>query len=317
MIDLFAKLRAGQSFQVISDDWATRGIVSRDGVSFSPQSLSQMARKISYVGKRVITQTTEDKATGKRKKIVTGEVDAAWPVVADFDGSPMSAEEFVTLFTEVQVMLSDPQRRTNPGGGAKHDFTMTVRCDHCGGPMTVTMHKPASADGDPVYICRDSGCTYLREKDELDEILTGAIVGVLARPGTYARLGTGEDPAELRSVRAQLTAKRAALAETRTAEPETLAEERRLARREERLETEVKELEQKEQALTRPNPLEALFPSGPADTIAARWKGTDVPARRAIAALLLAPDVLGQVRVRKVADSASEAVTDRLRWVTA
>ncbi|MGI5374901.1 recombinase family protein [Streptomyces sp. CA-251387] len=315
VIDLFVKLRAGESFQVISDDWAARGIVSRDGVPFSAQSLSQMARKISYVGKRVITKTVQDPETGKRKKIVTGEVDAAWPVVADFDGSPMDAEEFVTLFTEVQAMLNDPQRRTNPGGGAKHIWTMTVRCDVCGGPITVTAHL--SAEGEQVYACRDKGCVRLSEKAELDRILARHVLGWLARPDVYTRLGNGHDDAELRSVRAQLTAKRTALDETRTAEPESLAEERRLARREERLETEVKELEEKEQSLTRPNPLEALFPQGPADTIAARWEATDIAAQRAVAALLLSPEVIGQVRLRRVADSPSDAVRDRIKWVTA
>ncbi|MCX3064182.1 recombinase family protein [Streptomyces beihaiensis] len=315
VINLFVSLRAAKSFRAISDDWAARGIVSRDGVPFSPPSLSQMARKISYIGKRIRTKTVRDQATGKSRKVPLGEVDAAWPVVADFEGSPMSPEEFVTLFHEVQGLLNDPQRNTNPGGGAKHDFTMTMRCNHCGGPMTITMHKPASADGAPVYICRDGGCTYLREKDELDAILTGVIVSVLARSSTYERLGTGTDTAELRTIRAQLTIKRAALEETRTATPETLVEERRMARREERLETEVQELEQQEQALSRPNPLETLFPQGPADSIAARWKATDVASRRAIVALLLSPEAVGQVRIRKAADSPSEAVADRICWV--
>lgn len=315
VIDLFVSLRDGRSFAAISEDWAKRGITSRDGVPFSPQSLSQMARKTSYIGKRVRTQTVQDKETGKRRKTVVGEVDAAWPVVADFDGSPMSAEEFETLFHEVQAMLKDPQRRTNPGGGAKHEFTMTMRCDVCGGPITVTAHL--SAEGAQVYACRDKGCVRLSNKAGLDDYLTRHVLGWLSRPDVYERIGTGDDGTELRTARAQLVAKRAALEETRTAEPETLAEERRLARREERLEAEVKELEDRERSLTQPNPLETLFPKGPADTVAARWEATDIAARRAIVALLLAPDVLGEVRLKRVADSASEAVRDRIRWVTA
>ncbi|MFI1044995.1 recombinase family protein [Streptomyces griseoruber] len=299
VIELFVRLHRGDSFTSIEGDWGERGITSRDGVPFSAQSLSQMARKISYVGKRAHKGA---------------EVDAAWPIVADFDGSPMSPEEFVTLFNEVQGMFRTPQRRTNPGGGAKHLFTMTMRCDICGGPVTVTAHL--SRAGEQVYACRDKGCVRLSEKAELDDILTRAVLGYLARPDIYEGLGTGEESTELRAVRTDLSRKRAALEETRQAEPESLAEERRLAKREERQEAEVKALEEQEQNLTQPNPLEALFPQGPADTVEARWGATPIHRQRSIAALLLSPGILGQVRIRRVADSASESVIDRINWTT-
>lgn len=51
--------------------------------------------------------------------------------------------------------------------------------------------------------------------------------------------------------------------------------------------------------------------------IAQRWESRPVTARREIAALLLSPEVMGQVRIKRVADSASEAVEDRIRWVEA
>ncbi|MGW4545508.1 recombinase family protein [Streptomyces violaceorubidus] len=313
VIDLFVKLRAGLSFQAVSVDWSARGITSRDGVPFSPQSLSQMARKISYVGKRVRTRTVEDPETGKRRKEVLGEVDAVWPVVADFAGSPLSAEEFVTLFHEVQDMLNDPQRRTNPGGGAKHEFTMTMRCDACGGPITATRHL--SADGEQAYVCRDKGCVRLSQKDDLDYVLTEAIVGALARPGTYERLSHGDDGGELTAVREQLARKRRTLAAFEAEDPESPAEARVIGRKIETLEGEIAALADKEQALTRPSPLEALFPQGPAQDVRARWDAADLSVRRAVAAVLLAPDALGQVRIKRVADAASEALPDRLRWV--
>ncbi|MEU7579159.1 recombinase family protein [Streptomyces sp. NPDC041068] len=317
VIDLFVKLHDGRSFVSIEADWAARGIVSRDSVPFSAQSLSQMARKVSYIGKRVRTRTVEDPETGKRRKTVIGEIDAAWPVIADFDGSPMTPEDFVTLFHEVQIILSDPQRRTNPGGGAKHEYTMTIRCDVCGGPITVTKHL--SAEGEQVYACRDKGCVRLSEKAELDSLLTRIVLAYLARPDSYdRRFGTGaDDSAELGVVRAQLARKRAALTAFEAEDPETPAEARVIGRKIEKLETEIRELADRESGLTAPNPLETLFPQGAAETVAARWKATELPARRAVAALLLTPELLGQVRVRRVADSPSEAVQDRLNWVTA
>lgn len=296
VIDLFVRLRRGDSFASIERDWAEREIVSRDGVPFSAQNLSQMARKVSYVGKRAHKGT---------------EVDAQWPVVADFEGSPITPDDFVTLFNDVQRTLKDPQRRTNPGGGAKHVFTMTMRCDVCGGPVTVTAHLSGKGQ---VYACRDKGCVRLSEKAELDDFLTRVVLRYLAREDVYESLGTGDESAELTAVRAELARKRAALQETQQAEPETLSEERRLARREERLTAEVNELEDKERALTAPSPLADLFPQGPADTVAARWEATPIHKQRSIAALLLAPDVVGQVRIKRVADSESDAVADRVRW---
>lgn len=297
VIDLFVRLHAGDSLASIEAEWAERGVSSKNGVPFSAAALSQMARKISYVGKR------EHKGA---------EIDAAWPVVADFEGSPMSPEEFVTLFYEVQAMVKDPQRRTNPGGGPKHVWTMTVRCDICGGPMTATTHAPRQRPT-PNYVCRDRSCTRIG-KPEVDDFLTRVVLGYLARSDIYERLDTGGDDVDLRSVRAELSLKRADLEATRESEPESLAEEKRLARREERLGAEVRELEERERSLTRPNPLEALFPQGPAATVAARWEATPIHRQRAIAALLLAPKVLGQVRIRRVADSASDAVVDRINW---
>ncbi|MFF4306993.1 recombinase family protein [Streptomyces sp. NPDC001601] len=298
IIDLFVKLRRGDSFGSIERDWAERGIVSREGVPFSAATLSCVARRVCYIGKR----------THKG-----AEIDAVWPVVADFEDSPMTAEEFVTLFREVQDMLNNPQRSTNPGGGPKHVWTMTMRCDICTGPITVTAHL--SRSGEQVYACRDKGCIRMSQKAELDDFLTRTVLAYLARPDIYQSLGSPEDDTELRQVRMDLARKRRALQETREAQPETLAEERRMAKREERLEASVKELEGQEQNLTRPNPLVDLFPAGPADTVAARWRATPINRQRAIAALLLAPGVLGQVRVRREVDSPSEAVSDRIRFV--
>ncbi|WP_406448953.1 recombinase family protein [Streptomyces sp. NBC_01622] len=315
VIDLFVQLKAGTSFGAIERDWAERGIVSKDGIPFSAQSLSQMARKISYVAKRVRTRTTRDE-NGKRKNIALGEVDAVWPVIADFEGSPMSAEEFVTLFYDVQAMLKDPDRRTNPGGGAKHVWTGAVRCDVCSGPITVTAHL--SKEGEQVYACRDKGCIRLSQKPALDDLLTSHVLGLLADPDVYARLGSGNDgdDTELRTVRAELRLKRADLKSTQETEGESDAHERRLARKEERLETEITDLEQREAELTKPNPLEELFPAGPAETVAARWEATEITAKRAIAALILSPKIMGEVRIKRVVDSASDAVADRITWRT-
>lgn len=301
VIELFQRIEGGEFLAEIARDWEARGIVSKAGKPFSTQTLRQMALKLSYVGRREHKggETTE----------------AAWPVVADFPGSPMKPDAFVELFTLVGRILRDPDRRTNPGGGAKHAFTMTVRCDACGGPMAVTMHKPMSRRGEPVYACRDRGCTYLPEKEALDELLTGEIVKVLSRPDVYASVvpsgpADGDEPAALRG---RLAAKRETLAAFEAEDPETPAEARIIGRKIEALEADIRTLEEELAALSQPHPVAALIEPGP--DVAARWEAADVPTRRAVAAILFMPEMLGQVRIiRSPYDGAP--VGERIVWLT-
>ncbi|MET8080961.1 recombinase family protein [Streptomyces sp. NPDC005303] len=312
VIELFTRLASGDSLGEIERDWKERGITTRKGAEFSVSVLSQTARRISYVGKRVRMKTVVNEKTGKRKNVVLGETDAAWPVIADFDGSPISPEEFVELFHEVQTLLGANGRRTNPGGGAQHVFTLTVRCAECLGPMTVTRH--ATPDGGQAYTCRNKGCLRVNDKDGLDDYLTEIILAYLARPEVYASLGDDRDSDELRTVRAQLDVKRSDLDATRSTEAESLAHEARLAKREDKLTGEIRQLEDRERALTRPNPLAELFEQGPAATVARRWARTPIHRQRAIAKLLLNPELLGEVRIRRTRDSVSAEVRDRVVW---
>jgi hypothetical protein len=169
-------------------------------------------------------------------------------------------------------------------------------------------------------MCFERSCTRI-DKADVDVYLIGnaehpgVILAYLSRPDVAAGLSAITDDTELSGVRAQLAAKRGDLKEFEDAEPaRTLAESRERARSVEALEAEIKELEERERSLTAPDPLATLFKTGPG--AAERWEATDITAQRATAALLLAPEILGQVRVRRVADSASESAIDRIRWAT-
>lgn len=300
VIGLLRSIAAGESMASIERDWAARGIVSKNGKPFTSQTLRQMALKISYIGKR------EHKGQ---------QIDAAWPVVAYYPGSPMTPDAFVELFEEVGRILRDPNRTTNPGGGAKHDYTMTIKCDNCGGPITVTKHKPMSRKGEPVYVCRDTGCTYVEDKPALDAILTAEILAVLSRPDVYAATAPSDatDDTERSTLRAELSSKRASLAAFEAEDPETPAEARIIGRKIDALETDVTALEDKLRSLSAPSPLAALIEPGP--DVAARWAAADVAVRRAVAAILLTPEHLGQVRIlRSPYDDAP--VSERIVWAT-
>ncbi|WP_326571363.1 recombinase family protein [Actinacidiphila glaucinigra] len=298
VIDLLQQIDAGRTMAAIERDWAARGIVSRNGVPFSAQTLRQTALKLCHIGKREHHGQV---------------VNAAWPVVADFEGSPMSAEEFVDLFHRVRSVLKDPKRVTTTGGPARHAYSMTLRCDACGGPMTVSFSPPMATPDDPYYACRDRGCTRINKAD-VDGILTAEICAKLARPDVYAAISsTPGDGRELAVVRSDLSTRRARLAAFEAEDPETPAEARLIGRTIERLEAEIRELVAHEAELTRPNPLAELFEPG--QDVERRWEATQVPAQRAIAALLLSPAMLGQVRVVPAAKRGLPAA-ERLVWYT-
>jgi DNA invertase Pin-like site-specific DNA recombinase len=310
VIELLRAIAAGQSMASIARDWAERGITSRAGAPFTSQTLRQMALKPGYIGMR--EHLTKAMREAGQPAVV---VPAVWPVVADFEGSPITPDAFVELFHQVGRILRDASRTTNPGGGAKHVYTMTIRCDACGGPITVTLHKPMARRGTPVYVCRDKGCTYVEDKAALDSIITGEILTVLSRPDVYAAISptTGDDDTELAVIRASLSRKRALLSAFEAEDPETPTETRLLGRKIDALETEISELEAQQGQLTRPSPLAGLIEPGP--DVATRWAALDVPTQRQIAALLLTTEHLGQVRIVRAPYPEAPAA-ERLVWAT-
>lgn len=293
MVELFERVagwsgRKRESIRAVSVDWRERGIVSRQtGKPFIAQTLRPMLTRKVYIGVRVHKGT---------------ERPGDWPALIDRD-----------LFDAVQRILADPSRRSTTTTAVKHILTMTIRCDVCGGRLVVNRKE-----GRPTYVCYDRNCLRI-DKAEVDAFLIGnaehpgVILSYLSRPDVAEGLADTDDDAELSSVRAQLATARTQLEAFENEDPETPAEARLIGRKMEKLEGEIKGLGERERSLTAPNPLVSMFEVGPG--AAERWERTEVTAQRAITALLLAPEMLGQVRVRRVADSPSEQVTDRITWV--
>ncbi len=205
---------------------------------------------------------------------------------------------------EVQDILKDGDRRTNFSGGALHAFSGAHVCDVCDAPVTA-----------PAYQCHGKGCTRIN-KEDTDRVLRAVVLGYLARPDVYQDVTPQDGGTELATVQAELILKQSQLEAFEGEDPETPAEARLIGRKIERLSGEIRELETREAELAPiPSPLAALFDYGP--DVEQRWDATPVEEQRSIACMLLAPDVLGQVRVKQVSASASPNVTDRFRWVDA
>nr|WP_267964971.1 recombinase family protein [Streptomyces fulvoviolaceus] len=285
VVELFERLRAGHSFRTIAADWAARGIASRRGTPFGAATLRGMATKVAYIGQRSHHGRTTQ---------------ATWPAITDdpaFEGT----------FWAVQAIITDQARRTVRPGGARHAFSSVLRCDVCSEAMTVTYRRAGGKDQPAAYQCHGKGCTRIN-KDAVDEIVTGEIIAYLSRPEIHKELAAddGESP-ELHAVRAELARVRPQLAEMEEATPETLAEGRVLARMIEAKEEEIAALEIRERELSTPPALVGV----PADDVAGWWKGAEVSTRRAVAALLLVPALLGEVRVRR---GRGQSEAERLYW---
>ncbi|MFE0132056.1 recombinase family protein [Streptomyces sp. NPDC059037] len=289
IVELFKSVRARVSFRSIAADWERRGIVGRRGKPLSGQTLRDLVTHVCYIGLRETKGTT---------------VKAAWPrLVSD------------ELFYDVQRIVSDPSRIKGNPGAALYALTGAVTCAGCGSAITVR-HRSKEDQ----YECR-GGCWRVSKAD-VDAYFIGdgehpgVIVAYLARPDIYEGLDAAGSGGEADEIRGELAKARADLQETEAAEPETLAEERRFARRAERLEERVGELEQRLKRLARPSSLNELFQPGP--DVAARWEATPVSAQRAIAALLLSPEVIGRARIMPAAAPRSPGpVAERIEWVRA
>jgi DNA invertase Pin-like site-specific DNA recombinase len=301
----------------IAQDWAARGIRTPDrmvdgeqvpGKPFHDGNLREMLTKAVYAGLREHNGV-----------LVPVQWEGWTPIV------PRG------LFDRVQRLFADPSRRTYLGTGVQHVLTGTLRCDRCEGPITVRCRKA----GVPGYECAKKGCARV-DKAEVDRILIGdleatnaetgkpelelgVILAYLSAPHRHARLRrpAADFTAEEAVVRTELASLQTELEELEAApRPKTAqARIRRTADMEE-LETDIASLEAKLSKLTTPDPLAELLPSDAGTDLVQWWKASDVHHQRAVAALLLTSELLGQVRI-KASRGWRDPVTDRLRWVTA
>lgn len=312
VIELFERVagwngRKRESIRAVALDWERRGIRSREnGVVLTRQNLAQTLKRKAYIGIRVHAGT---------------ERPGNW--------TPLIERE---LWDAVQRVLADPARKTHTGTQIKHVLTGVLRCDTCGGKVSLRPGGKAY-DGRLVYRCYDRDC-FTIDKAETDACLIGdpdatdpvtgeprpflgVILRYLSAPHRHAALSRRPDPgSEEQTKRAEVDRLRGELEELEQAPAPKTARARiqRTADMEE-LETDISRLESELAKLTEPDPLAEILPSDPETDLVQWWKAADVQDQRAVAALLLSPGVLGAVRIKRVADSASSGVTDRLRWI--
>ncbi|MFJ5266192.1 recombinase family protein [Streptomyces sp. NPDC088387] len=283
----------------IAQDWAARGIVTPSGKPFHDGNLREMLTRPTYAGLRSHKGQLVPVAWAGYEAIVSRKV-----------------------FGHVQRLFADPARRTYLDTGVQHVLTAALVCDPCSGPITVRQRKGLLG-----YECAKKGCVRV-PKEEVDRIVIGdldatqrklgVLLAYLAAPQRVARLRQRPaDGPEEQATRAERDRLRRELDELEAA-PRPKTARARLARTAdiEEIEQDIAVLDATLTKLTEPNPLAELLPSDPAADLVAWWRAADLPRQRAVAALLLTPGLLGQVRITP-SQGWRDPVTDRLRWETA
>lgn len=303
----------------LSKDWEERAILSRDrvidgelipGMPFSPQNLRSMLLRPAYAGLR--------KHNGN---IVPVEWEGWTPIVSK------------ALFWRVQTILADPSRRTYIGEHIRHVLTMTMKCGVCGAGMVVVTRRKKGAKDAVGYQCGPKGHVWV-PKDAADHIIIGdlervdpdtgeplppklgVILKYLANPGRHAALRRPDTGGKEKPMVAELARLRGELKQLEDA-PKPKTARARIQRTEdiEEMETAIDQLEAKLSKLTTPAPLAELLPAEPITDAVAWWTQMGVEKQRAIAALLLTPNLLGEVRIMPSPVPRNAApVSERIAW---
>ncbi|MEU1596143.1 recombinase family protein [Streptomyces sp. NPDC005708] len=230
------------------------------------------------------------------------------------------------LFDRVQAVLADPSRRTYMGGGARWALSMTMRADRCGGPMVVGKRKRNTG-----YECKRDGCCWI-SKEAADKVIIGdldrfdpdtgdrlppelgLLLAYLASPHRHAALRQRPDASEEeKSLRADLKRLNGELRQLKDApKPSTALARIERTKDIEEYEMAIGEAEAQLRKLAIPAPLAQLLPDQPITDVARWWKDAGIEKQRAIAAAVLTPSLLGEVRITPSPGRKSIPVAERI-----
>jgi hypothetical protein len=292
--ELFHRIVGGHSLRAIAADFEARGVRTRSGRVFSPQHLRSLAVNHTYAGLRV-----HDPNRGpNRTKLTDGAqiTDGVWPALVDR-----------ATFLAVQRVLNAPERKTTRPGRARHLLSMIAKCAVCGGPLSAR-----SRPGGVEYQCHEGGHVRVDYAD-LNDYATRAMLGYLARPDNADWLTRGDDDADLIAAREQVAGIRAELDDLADRVGAGKLSATLAARAEPGILNRLRDAERREADLSSPSVLRGLI--APGVDVARRWKAAEMSTRREVARLLLAPDLLGELRVLRSPSRGHRApIKDRVEW---
>ncbi|WP_083949846.1 recombinase family protein [Herbidospora yilanensis] len=287
IVDLFTLYRRGRSGRSIAREFEERGYRNKRGNPYTHAHLRDMATKAAYTGLRV-----------HHGELIEG----TWDAIVERD-----------LWWDVQRILAEPAHQSTAPrfGSVKHEYTRTMRCAKCLGPITTLNSKR----GD--YMCQNGGCARIT-KAPVDKILNAVIEDFLAQGDFTARVAHRVDTPQIRALETAIARLRAELEEAENAVPANVSEARMFARIIEDIKPKLADKQAQLRGLTSPSELASLLApedGSPAADAVTRWRDAPVEVRRKIAKILLSPQYLGQVRINPKTPGKRLPAHERLTWV--
>jgi DNA invertase Pin-like site-specific DNA recombinase len=308
--ELFGRIRAGHSLRSVEKDWEKRGILTRPpepcedgcrkphknrggqhvkpgtpGKQFTARHLRELAMNPAYASLRVHLTREQRQADAHD---IEDAVDGTWPAIVGRE-----------VFYEVRTILKAPERVTMKPGRGVHLLSVSsaARCGVCNGPL----HASNRSGGRWAYSCAGSGHVRIGEA-ELDALAEAVIAGYLSRPDNYPAFTKPDDGPELARVRGDLAGLRAQRRELADAIVKRGKPVAWALAADEQLGEQITRLEARERELTTPDRLRGLIEPG--EDVAARWEAAPMAVRRQVAAIVLAPDRVGVMYVKRSPDGA-------------
>ncbi|PRX46752.1 DNA invertase Pin-like site-specific DNA recombinase [Prauserella shujinwangii] len=289
--EVFKRFTAGESLRAIERDFYERGIRSRSGNRLSRPVLYSWLRSEAYIAKR----TYEGKTYS-----------GVWPALI----TPSVFYQAQRILDENAEATSSPEKTQRRHGRATHLLSGIAKCDVCGDGLSVLANKGRN----PVYRCKSRGCTRI-DYHELNGKITLLLIAYLSDGAHIDKLVKGEDRSrEVQAVKDQLATIRMDIRQLE-ADVEAGEVSARMATAEEKRLTaqEVKAQERLEE-LTTPSIVAGLLPPG--KRLEERWEAATSQQKRQVAAYLLTPALIGELRVKPAQRRGRipSPVEDRIRF---
>lgn len=186
---------AGASSNSIAEGWRARGVKTSTGVDWIRGEVSSMLLRPRNAG--IVVHRGE----------LVGE--AQWPAPLD-----------EATWRSVVAILSDPSRRTTPGGGRKHLGSGLYVCGVCGLTVSSATANSRSAGSETrywaAYRCK-SRKHLSRQANLLDDYVQLLVIERISRPDAAELLVQREDPVDVRQAQTDIREARQTLDELASA----------------------------------------------------------------------------------------------------
>lgn len=275
--EMYQRVAAGHSLRAISQDLTARGIRTRSGSEWTIQRIRPALLKESHKAVRTHQPSWPEPGPVTRTP-------GQWPAIVD-----------AALWDRVYGILASRTPTSPRPGRAVHLLSLIAVCDVCG--CGIIASRSAGRSNSPNYRCASSGHIRISEPG-LDSIAERVMLDYLARADVAeslanaaasgpeldtARTALADVNRELTELYVEVGAGRVSAGALAAIEPGMLA-------RKTAAESRVGQLS------TPPALSRLITPGKGADR---QWAKLPMSAKREVARILLAPDVLGQLRVTR------------------